>query len=59
MLASTSHRSADQAGDQHPQFDPNLRALLDHLAVELANEYIRLMESAAETGAEAAAVSSA
>jgi hypothetical protein len=33
--------------------DPSLRPLLDHIAAELAQEYIRLMEAAA--GAEAAA----
>lgn len=27
--------------------DPNLRPLLDHIAAELAQEYIRLMEAAA------------
>jgi hypothetical protein len=34
--------------------DPNLRALLDHIAVELAEEYVRLMEAAAnaETAAD-------
>jgi hypothetical protein len=29
------------------QLDTELRALLDHVAVELAEEYIRLMEKAA------------
>ena len=33
--------------------DPALRPLLDHIAAELAQEYIRLMEAAAD--AEAAA----
>jgi len=28
--------------------DPNVRSLLDHIAVELAEEYIRLMRAAAE-----------
>lgn len=27
--------------------DPDLRSLLDHIAAELAQEYIRLMEAAA------------
>jgi predicted transcriptional regulator len=27
--------------------DPDVRALLDHIAAELAQEYIRLMEAAA------------
>lgn len=29
------------------EIEPGLRALLDHLAVELAQEYVRLMENAA------------
>lgn len=29
--------------------EPNVRDLLDHIAVELAAEYVRLMEIAAET----------
>jgi len=29
-----------------PAVDPSLRGLLDHIAVELAEEYIRLMEAA-------------
>lgn len=28
--------------------DPTIRGLLDHIAAELAEEYIRLMEAAAE-----------
>jgi hypothetical protein len=28
--------------------DPDLRPLLDHIAAELAQEYIRLMEAAAD-----------
>jgi hypothetical protein len=39
------------------QVEPDLRPLLDHIAAELAQEYIRLMEATAD--AEAAAVSSA
>lgn len=31
------------------RIDPNLRPLLDHIAAELAQEYIRLMEAAAHT----------
>ncbi len=38
------------------RLDPDLRALLDHVAVELAEEYIRLMEAA---GARAAVGASA
>lgn len=39
------------AGEQEvagaEQVDPDLRLLLDHIAAELAQEYIRLMEAAA------------
>lgn len=34
--------------------DAGLRALLDHVAAELAHEYIQLMEAAASRGAAAA-----
>jgi hypothetical protein len=39
------------------RLDPGLRSLLDHVAAELAHEYIQLMEAAASC--EAAAGSSA
>jgi hypothetical protein len=39
------------------RIDPDLRPLLDHIAAELAQEYIRLMEAAASS--ETAAASSA
>ena len=32
------------------QFRPGIKELLDHIAVELAAEYVRLMEAAAEAG---------
>jgi hypothetical protein len=51
--------SAAQDPAQQLQLDPNLRALLDHVAAELATEYIRLMEAAAERDAEPAAATSA
>lgn len=38
----------DQAAASTSTLDPNLCGLLDHIAVELAEEYIRLMEAAAE-----------
>lgn len=34
------------------EFAPEFRDLLDHIAVELAEEYVRLMETAAEAVAE-------
>lgn len=38
-----------QASGRRPsdQIEPPLRALLDHVAIELAQEYVRLMEEAA------------
>jgi len=39
------------------RLDPGLRALLDHVAAELAHEYIQLMEAAGSC--EAAAATSA
>jgi hypothetical protein len=32
------------------QFEPGIKELLDHIAVELAAEYVRLMEAAADAG---------
>lgn len=48
MLVSDSSSFIARTRDQVQQLDPNLRSLLDHIAVELAQEYIRLMEVAAE-----------
>jgi hypothetical protein len=65
MIDSIYHRaglspaSAHQPRGQQPELDPNLRALLDHVAAELATEYIRLMEAASEASAEPAAATSA
>jgi len=42
MLAAKVH---EVAGAE--RLDPTLRSLLDHIAAELAQEYIRLMEAAA------------
>lgn len=42
MLAAKEH---EVAGAE--RVDPTLRPLLDHIAAELAQEYIRLMEAAA------------
>lgn len=39
-------RQSAQRTDQ--QFEPGIKELLDHIAVELAAEYVRLMEAAAE-----------
>jgi len=42
MLAA---KGQEVAGTE--RIDPDLRPLLDHIAAELAQEYIRLMEAAA------------
>lgn len=47
VLASSSSASRERA-DRAPLIDPGLRELLDHIAVELAEEYVRLMEAAAK-----------
>jgi hypothetical protein len=52
MLVAGEH---EVGGEE--RIDPDLRPLLDHIAAELAQEYIRLMEAAA--AAESAAGSSA
>jgi len=44
MLAAKEEKVASAA-----RIDPELRPLLDHIAAELAQEYIRLMEAAADT----------
>jgi hypothetical protein len=61
IIVSTSLPQASDGpdGGQQAPLDPNLRALLDHVAAELATEYIRLMEAAAEASPEPAAATSA
>jgi len=49
--------AAEERIEVTERVDPDLRPLLDHIAAELAQEYIRLMEAAAN--AETAVVSSA
>lgn len=51
MLASEVQRSNQGQGPESA-VDPGLRGLLDHIATELAEEYIRLMEAAAEAEAD-------
>jgi hypothetical protein len=47
MLSSSSTATGFKpVGGEH--LDASLRELLDHVAVELAHEYIRLMETAAQ-----------
>jgi hypothetical protein len=40
--------SAKRAEVREPSLGEGLRELLDHIAVELAEEYVRLMEAAAQ-----------
>jgi hypothetical protein len=49
IMESTGHlTTADTASRYADEIDPDLRSLLDHIAVELAGEYVRLMEPAAQ-----------
>jgi hypothetical protein len=50
MLAREAQR-VDQRTAGAAALDPNVRGLLDHIAAELAEEYIRLMDAAAEAEA--------
>jgi hypothetical protein len=50
MLAA-DHRQAHGVEPDAQTLDPAVRSLLDHVAAELAAEYIRLMEVAAEAEA--------
>jgi len=43
-----SSRGSPQEGSGGSPWSPEVTELLDHLAVELALEYVRLMEQAAE-----------
>ena len=47
MLAPEAQR-VDQCQECEASLAPSIRALLDHIAAELAEEYVRLMERAAE-----------
>jgi hypothetical protein len=44
----------ERAEVREPSLGEGLRELLDHIAVELAEEYVRLMEAAAENEARCA-----
>lgn len=52
IIISGSELQVDEAAQGATAFGPAIRNLLDHLAAELATEYIRLMETAAEAEAE-------
>jgi len=48
MLSSGPTTATVRPPDEGDEPDVALRELLDHIAIELAHEYIRLMEAAAE-----------
>jgi hypothetical protein len=48
MLAGETVERLDASRESGPHFEPVIKELLDHIAVELAAEYVRLMEAAAE-----------
>jgi hypothetical protein len=52
MFGSVPAASTVQSPDERTQLEVSLRELLDHVAVELAHEYVRLMETAAEVDPE-------
>ena len=49
-LTRDSAANVEASRQSGPQFEPEIKQLLDHIAVELAAEYVRLMEAAAEAG---------
>ena len=48
MLTSELDATGPELPVDCARLDPNLCSLLDHIAVELAEEYVRLMEAAAD-----------
>jgi hypothetical protein len=48
MSAEDPARNSHTQHRSDAQFEPEIKALLDHIAVELAAEYVRLMEAAAQ-----------
>jgi hypothetical protein len=49
IMMSASETIASDTARRHEahEIEPSVRSLLDHIAVELAEEYVRLMEAAA------------
>jgi len=47
---ATARQSSGRPGTERPSLDPALKALLDHIAEDLAREYVRLMEQNAGAG---------
>lgn len=52
MLASETSAASSSRQHQAREIEPGIRGLLDHIAVELAEEYVRLMEAAASNSAD-------
>jgi opacity protein-like surface antigen len=52
MAGATSAATAAQQASPADEIEPGVQALLDHIAVELAEEYVRLMEAAAHADTE-------
>ncbi len=48
MLPRDAARNPHTQHQSGAQFEPEIKALLDHIAVELAAEYVRLTEAAAQ-----------
>lgn len=44
--------AAEERPGRPPSIDPAVAALLDHIAQDLAREYVHLMEHAAQEGAD-------
>jgi hypothetical protein len=49
MFAGNAARNSQLHERPGTQFAPEVKALLDHIAIELAAEYVRLMEAAARS----------
>lgn len=52
IMLAREIKGVDQRQACEAALDPNVRALLDHIAAELAEEYVRLMEAAAQAEAD-------
>lgn len=48
MTFAREVQSVTSGGVGQAELDPSIRNLLDHIATELADEYVRLMEAAAK-----------
>ncbi|HUO74929.1 MAG TPA: hypothetical protein VMU39_29465 [Solirubrobacteraceae bacterium] len=50
MRARNTNQKLEAPRQGGPQFEPGIKELLDHVAAELAAEYVRLMDAAAQAG---------